>query len=212
MTTSHHPTEALLIQHAAGVLSEGRDLVLAAHVAVCHLCRSVVRRHEAIGGALLESLPAAAMDPTALDLALARLERPAPTEARKPSAPDDWIAFDSPAVAKAWKRRRWAAPGVWVAPIFRGPGRSRTYLLRVGPGMSVPRHRHRGCESVTVLKGAYDDRGSIHAPGDFALNDESVEHRPTVTSGEECVCLICTDAPLIARDWVGKLFQPFVRI
>ncbi|HEY5290156.1 MAG TPA: cupin domain-containing protein, partial [Caulobacteraceae bacterium] len=108
--------------------------------------------------------------------------------------------------------RRWAAPGVRVATVTRGPGKARTYLLSVASGMSVPRHRHEGVELVTVLKGAYSDRGDIHAPGDFAENDEAVDHRPTVTSDEECVCLICADAPLIALDWVGKVFQPLVRI
>jgi predicted ChrR family anti-sigma factor len=78
--------------------------------------------------------------------------------------------------------------------------------------MSVPRHRHRGAELVTVLKGAYDDRGSLHGPGDFAENDEDVDHKPAVTMDGECVCLICADAPLIPLDWVGRVFQPLVRI
>jgi putative transcriptional regulator len=78
--------------------------------------------------------------------------------------------------------------------------------------MSVPRHRHEGAELVTVLKGAFDDRGACHRPGDYSENDETVEHRPTVTRDGECVCLICADAPLIPLDWVGRLFQPFVRI
>lgn len=213
MTPSRHPSPDWLIEHATGALAPGKDLVIAAHVAVCRACRDETRMAEAVGGALIESLEPAEMGEDALARALASIEsRSQESPAARASVRPDWIAFSSPAVETAWKRRRWAAPGVWVAPVFRGPGTARTYLLRVAAGMSVPRHRHDGVELVTVLEGAYDDRGDIHAPGDFAANDETVDHRPTVTRDGECVCLINTDAPLIALDWVGKVFQPIVRI
>jgi putative transcriptional regulator len=65
---------------------------------------------------------------------------------------------------------------------------------------------------VFVLKGAFEDRGVIYRPGDFSESGESVVHQPRVTMDGECVCLIAADASLVARDWVGRLFQPFVRI
>lgn len=213
MTPRHHPSEDRLLDHAVGALSAGPDLVIAAHVAVCETCRSQVRSSEVVGGALLEALPPERLADEALAHALARIERPAkPAPLRPGPARPDWIAFSSPALESAWRARRWAAPGVWVSTIERGPGEARSYLLRVGAGMSVPRHRHRGAEMVCVLKGAYDDRGALHGPGDFAENDDAVDHRPTVTREGECVCLICADAPLVPLDWVGWLFQPLVRI
>jgi anti-sigma factor ChrR (cupin superfamily) len=33
-----------------------------------------------------------------------------------------------------------------------------------------------------------------------------------VAADGQCVCLISADGPLVARDWVGRLFQPFVGI
>lgn len=213
MTPRHHPSEDRLLDHAVGALSAGPDLVIAAHVAVCETCRSQVRSSEVAGGALLEALPPERLADEALAHALARIERPAkPAPVQPGPARPDWIAFSSPALESAWRVRRWAAPGVWVSTIERGPGEARSYLLRVGAGMSVPRHRHRGAEMVCVLKGAYDDRGALHGPGDFAENDDAVDHRPTVTREGECVCLICADAPLVPLDWVGRLFQPLVRI
>jgi putative transcriptional regulator len=213
MSPRHHPCEDRLLEHAVGALPVGRDLVVAAHVAVCETCRAEVRMSEAVGGSLLDALPPAPMADDSLAHALARIERPAPPApvASHPTPPD-WIAFGSPLLERAWRRRRWAAPGVWVSTVERGPGEARAYLLRVGAGMSVPRHRHRGAELVTVLKGAYDDRGDLHGPGDFAENDEAVDHKPTVTRDGECVCLICADSPLIPLDWVGRVFQPLVRI
>ena len=213
MSPHHHPCDDRLLEHAAGVLPTGRDLVVAAHVAVCAICRAEVLKDEAVGGALLEGLSPAPMADEALAHTLARIEQPAPpSPARESAVRPDWITFPSPSLEAAWRRRRWAAPGVWVAPVSRGPGTARTYILRVGAGMSVPRHRHEGDELVTVLKGAYGDRGEVHGPGDYAENDQAVDHRPTVTRDGECVCLICADAPLVPLDWVGRLFQPIVRI
>jgi putative transcriptional regulator len=209
----HHPSDERLLSYAAGTGTAGVDLVMAAHVGACRQCRGAVAMGEAVGGALLNALPPVPMDVDALTLALARIERPAgaPAPQNLPPQPD-WIEVPASVLRAAKQKRRWAAPGVWVAPISRGPGGARSYLLRVGAGMSVPRHTHRGAELVCVLKGAFTDRGDLYEPGDFSESDESVEHIPTVTPEGECVCLICADGALVPRDWVGRLFQPFVRI
>lgn len=214
MNLRHHPSHTFLVEHATGALDAGRALVVATHLRTCRACREEVALAEAVGGALLEALPGATMQPDALARALARIERPEPPPPPPPAvrARPDWIEVPTEVLHAAHRRRRWAAPGVWVAPVIRGPTRARTYLLGVAAGMSVPLHTHRGLEMVCVLKGAYTDGDVIHGPGDFAENDEGIEHRPKVTTDGECVCLIAADNPLVARDWVGRLFQPFVSI
>jgi putative transcriptional regulator len=209
----HHPDPALLLDFATGGLRHGPRLVVGAHLGVCDRCRREVEAAEQVGGALLEALAAAEMQGDALALALARIERPAPVDPLRDAPPrHDWIRTP-PAVLDAMaKRRRWAAPGVWVAPVARGPGPARVYLLGVSAGMSVPLHSHRGEEMLLVLKGGFADRGADFEPGDFAQNGESVEHRPRITDQGECVCLVAADGPLAPRDWVGRLFQPLVRI
>ena len=212
MTPVHHPDEGLLIDYAAGTLEAGAHLVIGGHLGACPACRATVEETEAVGGALLSALRPAALSADALALALARIERPAPAAAAPPKAPDDWIDIAPEALRAAAKRRRWAAPGVWVAPVTQGPGGARSYLLGVAAGMSVPRHTHRGSEMILVLKGAYADGDTRHGPGDFAINDDSVDHQPRTTEDGECVCLIAAEAALVPRDWVGRLFQPFVGI
>lgn len=211
MSPQHHPDDFRLLDYATGAMGPGGRLVIATHLNVCESCRRQVAEAEAMGGALLSTLPRASMRPDALALALARIERPAPAEPTWRDQPD-WISVPKEVLRAAQVRRRRAAPGVWVAPVTSGPGRSRSYLLGVAAGMSVPLHTHRGYEMVCVLKGGYEDRGIVHEPGDFTLNDDSVEHRPAVTAEGDCVCLIATEAPLVARDWVGRLFQPIVGI
>jgi len=209
----HHPSAERLIGYAAGTIAPGPHLVLATHLRACAACREEVALTESVGGALLSSLPPEAMAPDALAKALARIERPEPTRPGR-AAPlrPDWIEVPSLVLEAALRRRRWAAPGVWVAPIIGGPRGRRAYLLRVGAGMAMPLHTHRGSEMTVVLKGAFTDRGETIGPGDFVECDESVTHRPTALAGEECVCLAAVDESLIALDWMGRLFQPFVRI
>jgi putative transcriptional regulator len=212
MTPAYHPSSQRLIEFAAGSLNSERRLVVGAHVGVCPTCAREVAMAEAIGGVLLQGLPEAAMNSHALARALARIERPALAPSR-PTAPIvGWIDAPAAIVTAARRRRRWAAPGVWKAAVTGGPFGRRSYLLRVAAGMSVPRHTHRGAELVCVLKGAFEDRGVIYGAGDFCENDESVEHQPRVTADGECVCLAAVDASLVALDWVGKVFQPFVMI
>jgi putative transcriptional regulator len=212
MSPHYHPEAPLLLDYAAGSLGAGPRLVIAAHLGACRACAAAVASAEAVGGALLAAMPPVALRPDALALALARIERPDPPSPRPPASPPGWIEIPPDVVRAYTQRRRWAAPGVWVAPVSRGAGGKRCYLLGVAAGMSVPRHTHRGEEMVCVLKGAYADGDSRHGLGDFAVNDESVDHRPTVTADGECVCLVSADNALVARDWVGRLFQPFVGI
>jgi putative transcriptional regulator len=208
-----HPSEDLIFDFARGALEPGRGLVLATHLIACPDCRATARLAEAVGGALIDQLEPAALAPDALTSALARLDRPAPVATKSPAAPDDWIRVPPEVRLAARRNRRWAAPGVWVAPVTRDRRTgARSYLLGIGPGIAVPRHTHRGLELVCVLKGAYHDRGEIYGPGDFAESDEAIEHRPQVTMDGECVCFAAADNALVARDLIGRLMQPLVRI
>ena len=211
MAPSRHPEPDLLIDHAAGRLAAGQALVISAHLGVCAACRSDVRMAEAVGGVLLDDLAPVAMAADAMALALGRIERPVAAALATP-ARADWIAAPQAALYAARHRRRWAAPGVWVAPISKGPARLRTYLLGIGAGISVPRHTHRGAEMICVLKGAFHDGADVYGPGDFAFSDTDVEHKPMIPPSGDCVCLVAVEGALIPRDWVGRLFQPLVGI
>jgi putative transcriptional regulator len=211
MTPKHHPSEALLMDYAAGTLDAARDLVVGAHVASCEVCAREIALMETVGGAMLEALPPSPTTPGAMDELLGRIERPAPV-APSIDQKSDWIRVPTAVLEAARTRRRWAAPGVWVAPITGDRKAMRAYLLRIGKGMSVPRHTHRGAELVVVLKGAYADGEACHRAGDFAENAVELEHQPEATRDGECVCLIAAEGALVPRDWVGRLFQPFVGI
>lgn len=220
MNIKHHPSEALLIDYASGAMGPAQSMVIATHVHACPACRAQVEAAEAMGGALLESLPDAGLSSGALDRALAAIEQPEPemppARAQAPQ-PADWIKVP-PEVAEAARRKRWVAPGVWIAPIYaddRGrplKGQPLSYLLRVGAGMRMPEHTHKGCELTIILKGAFADGDSLFRPGDLAETNDDIQHSPHITGDGECVCLVACDHPLVVKETIGRLVQRYAGI
>jgi putative transcriptional regulator len=204
----------MILDLARGALAHGPQLVLRTHVGACADCAAALRLAEAVGGVLIDELAPTDMAEGALEKALAAIDAPPPSpQPPKAKQPIDWIHVPEEVLVAAERNRRWAAPGVWVAPIRRdGKSGARSYLLGIGPGIAVPRHTHRGSELICVLKGAFEDRGEIVRAGDLTDSDERVEHRPRVTMDSECVCLVAVDHALVPRDLIGRLMQPFVGI
>ena len=201
MSLAHHPSEELLLDLACGRLERGPGMVLQAHLQACPACRAETRRMEAVGGALLDALPAAAMDADALTRALARIETPAPPPRTAP------IEVDLPEFLAGERLgpRRWMAPGLWLRRLKPEPkSRFNTYLLHTSPGRRLSRHGHLGAEYVCVLKGAFSDATGRYGVGDFACGDQDLEHAPLAEPGEACLCLISTEGPL-------QMHSPFAR-
>jgi putative transcriptional regulator len=218
MSPQHHPDEEILCDHAMGRLTRGQGLVIEAHLAHCPLCRADVDGMEAVGGALLESLPEAQMDVDAFAKVMARVDAPEPPVA-EPQPPKRVLAdlqgVDVPAVLGAAPvgRKRWLAPGVWMRPVLSEQGgQSHTYLLRGAPGMQLITHGHTGREFTTVLKGAYSEATGRYGAGDFQFADQALDHGPFAEPGEECICLISAEGPMAMHGLIGKLMQPFIRL
>ncbi len=105
--TDHHPSPETLLAYAAGTLPWPHAIVVAAHLRHCPDCRALSAQLNAVGGALMEELPPASLDPDALDRTLARLDEPAPpTRTLTPTL-----------AGLATKRWQWVGPGVWLMPL-----------------------------------------------------------------------------------------------
>lgn len=204
MSATHHPSSDILTAYAAGALDPGFGLVVAAHVETCTQCRVTIGAFEAISGAALESLPVAPLAPDALARTMAALDAPAP----KPAV-DMRPFLDRLPV----KRKKWIAPGVWVAAVDtpHAPD-NRVYLLRVAAGCPTARHEHSGAEFCTVLKGAYRDELGLFRAGDFAAADGSVNHQPMIQGDEACVCLFATEGRLKPHGLLGRIAFGFADV
>ncbi len=212
-----HPPEDLLWDYHRGRLSPGMRLTVRTHTDLCPQCRSELRLFDAIGGALLEDVEGVAMSDNALDLALARIERPEePESSATVTHPGFLDGFDLPESLKAADipGRYWVAPGVWMAPVrFDEDSRgTKTYLMFVKKGMVMPEHTHRGREITLMLKGTFNDQNGSYGRGDFVLCDETIQHSPAVSADEDCLCLVAQEGLILPKTWLGKLLQPFARI
>jgi putative transcriptional regulator len=109
-----------------------------------------------------------------------------------------------------WK---WIAPSVHLRPIVLPyASNTRLFLLRSGPGTKMLQHTHTGLEMTCVLSGAFRQDGAHYGPGDFDLGDETIDHRPVVEPGQDCVCLVAMQGELQLKGLIGRIVQPFVRL
>lgn len=216
----HHPTEDILWDYYRGALKPGLALVVRSHLELCPDCRGDLALFDGIGAALLDQVEGVAMSDNALDLALARIERPEAPVSRPEKTVYKTPAFlngiDLPQALKdaRIRGRTFVAPGVWLARVDI-PGTARdhlTYLLRVPPGMAMPQHTHRGRETTVVLTGGFKDDRHSYGVGDFVCCDEEHCHSPETEADEDCICLIAQEQPIVPLTWLGRFLQPFARI
>lgn len=216
MTPRHHIGDDLLLSYAAGSLSEGWSLAVATHLAMCPVCRERLALAEAAGGQLLETLdakPEAAPEPGSWAAVRSRLgDAPAPVRKQPqtailPSPLRDYVGGDVDTI-------KWKALGKGAAQlrIRTGDGETQVRLLKIPAGKPVPEHSHSGRELTLVLCGAFDDGEERFARGDIEDADASVQHVPTATKDEDCICLAVTDAPLRFRSWIVRALQPILGI
>ena len=221
MTRRHHPAEDMLWDYYRGALKPGLALVVRSHLELCPHCRNDLALFDGIGAAMLDTLDGVALADNALDLALARIERP-DTPAASPSRPVhktpaflDGIDLPETLKGARIRGRTWVAPGVWLARVdVPGSGRDKdlTYLLHVPPGMAMPEHTHRGRETTVVLKGRFSDGKDTYEVGDFVCCDADDCHSPAVAEDGDCICLIAQEYPIVPKTWLGRVLQPFARI
>ena len=76
--------------------------------------------------------------------------------------------------------------GVEISPILTGE--PAVALLRYAPGAGVPRHLHRGLETILVLEGSQSDERGTYDKGSLVFNPAGTMH--SVWSAQGCVVLI----------------------
>lgn len=211
-----HPSDETLARFAAGNLGPGPSRVVAAHLENCSQCRLVVGRFEAVGGALLEELPASPLAPDGLARALAAIE-PGSTRAAKPAAagatrarPKLPAGLELPASLRDcdFGRWRWIAPGIRVSRATGAGARGGDLkLFRLAPGTKMPRHGHYGTEWTCVLSGSFDDGRARFRAGDIAEVDHDIDHQPIVDKDAECICLVAMEGRMKHHGIIGRLHQ-----
>ncbi len=218
MTMIHHADDATLMAYAAGAVTEGFSLVIAAHLEQCPRCRGRVGDAESLGGQLISALPKEEMSGGGLEEVWARIAADI-----QPEAPDsDRRAGSSgesgvlaPYLPDGLEGIHWRtlAPGIRQHQL-KGveSGRGTVRLLSIAPGTTIPHHTHGGSELTLVLQGSFTDEIGRFQPGDLADLDSSVHHQPVADTDKPCICLIATDQRLRFSDALSRILQPLIGI
>ncbi len=206
----HHTPDDLLASYAAGSLPHPYAVVVAAHISLCLECRAALEAHQAVGGAVLETVGQQSVSENLKSSILAQLDAPVTPE---PTFQRSGI-YPGPVVeALKGKPPRWASLGTGVRQSILSAGRSGSVrLLYIPPGQAVPDHSHNGLELTLVLQGSFSDETGRFGVGDLEVADQTLEHTPIADEGAPCICLAATDAPLRFTSLIPRLLQPLFRI
>lgn len=211
----HHPGEELLLALSAGRLPPAQAVVVGTHLEACATCRDRLHALQTVGGALLEQSEPLALDAGAWERTLARIDAPdeaPPPRAVRPHPPlPEGVAWPASLRGCDVSDWRWLGPGMRLARVTLPHDPQGTlYLLRIGPGRTLPRHTHRSIELTQVLCGSFDDGRAMFGPGDFDTADEQVHHQPSVRPDGPCVCLAYAGGPLRFEGRIASLIGGWV--
>jgi putative transcriptional regulator len=212
MTIKHHPTDITLGAFASGTLDEAHALVVATHISLCAQCRNATAEFECVAGEMLQELPPATMRPDALSRALTGLDDKQDKVAASASPKNSDIRLPAPLDAYDRGPWRWLGRGIQFCAVdVPADSDTRVFMLKAGPGIRLPHHKHTGTEWTCVFQGSFRHEGGHFGPGDFDEADENIEHRPVVGDGDVCICLVALQGKVQLQGWAGRLLQPLLR-
>jgi putative transcriptional regulator len=213
MSVRFHPSDETLARYAARTLSLGVEVVTAAHIAGCRHCTDLVGHFEAVGGALLDTMPETPVDNESLAHTFARIERQ--TEIRRQAKSAILKSPQRPAGlvlphaldrydAGPW---RWLGPGIHMSRVkMPKDAGSTVILLRVAANTPMPEHGHEGTEYTQVLSGSLLDSDQCARAGDFVEAGDDMHHQPVAGPDSDCICLAAVDGRLRANSFIGQAY------
>lgn len=208
MSIVHRPSDETLAAFAAGRLDEGLAVVVACHVEADPESRRRLRELEAVQGALLDRVEPIAMADAPRN-AGAVVKQAGSISRMAGSGPETGM----PQVLRPYGLGPWRPIGIRIAMRrIEVPGSgARVFMLRAGPGISLPHHRHTGFEWTTILAGAYEHEYGRYVAGDFDEADSEHDHTPRVDPVDGCTCIVAMTGSVQLQGWLGRLLQPLVR-
>jgi putative transcriptional regulator len=223
---NYHPADELLMQFAAGQLTNALGIQAACHLESCKKCRLKVRLYEQLGGDLIDISTPVELETNAKSRLLSNLQKQKNTATSLVS--DEQSAVYQQQIANANQRlpkplRRFV-PDYYENLPWAGFSKSiQSYDLpfsddqytarfyKIAAGKELPQHTHKGNEFTLVMSGSFSDLSGDYHPGDFVLADTSTHHQPRAHEREDCICFAVTDAPLKMTGFFGRMLNPFMK-
>ncbi|WP_371157700.1 ChrR family anti-sigma-E factor [Jannaschia sp. 2305UL9-9] len=220
MTTNHPINDDLLMGYAAGLLPQAYDLMVATAVSLDDDARARLSSFEAMGGCLLEEVEVAPLRDGCFDEIMGRIagtgrEDTVHTDVKTPRVDAVLPKPLREVLGGDVDVLRWRGVGMGVRQVMIAgddADEATARLLSIPAGQAMPDHGHSGTEITLVLKGAFIDGPDRYARGDVEIAGDDVEHMPVADLGEDCICLVVTDAPLRFNGLIPRIAQKFLNI
>jgi putative transcriptional regulator len=201
-----------IVSYASGALSEAHALVVASH---CHYhaeLQDKIVEAEDIGGALMENSKPSQVSNHLFDDLMNKIDQ-LPADFSQASNDNGLPAPLAEYLGKPLDQLKWSmmGPGLSQVRLWTGPNDERLWLLKAKGGAKVPTHDHNGLEMTLVLQGSYHVGSDCYNPGMIEIaDDDTKNHMPIIDKGDDCICLVVTEAPIKIHSFIGRLFQPFI--
>jgi putative transcriptional regulator len=232
---NYHPADELLMQFAAGQLTNALGIQTACHLESCKLCQHKARLYEQLGGDLIDISTPVEIDSNAKSRLLDNLHQHLNSDAKLDNSNDSGHA-SSPELDNAYREQIAHANQRLPKPLRRFvpdyydnlpwtgfsksiqsydlPFSDEQYTARfykIAAGKELPQHTHNGNEFTLVMSGSFSDLSGDYHPGDFILADTSTHHQPKAHDKEDCICFAVMDAPLKMTGFFGRMLNPFIK-
>jgi putative transcriptional regulator len=225
---NYHPADELLMQFAAGQLTNALGIQTACHLESCKLCQHKARLYEQLGGDLIDISTPVEVDTNAKSRLLDNLHRQLKPGAKVDDGSDEVASLYREQLANANQRlpkplQRFV-PDYYENLPWKGFSKSiQSYDLpfsddqytarfyKIAAGKELPQHTHNGNEFTLVMSGSFSDLSGDYHPGDFVLANTSTHHQPKAHNKEDCICFAVTDAPLKMTGFFGRMLNPFLK-
>ena len=212
---NYHPADELLMQFAAGQLTNALGIQTACHLEQCQQCRQKIATYEQLGGELLDFSQPVGLSDGLKDKLLAKIRSPEEKTASieelnyDPRIPRPLQRF----VPQYYEHLPWSglSKNIQSYDLPFSDDRFTARFYKISAGKELPQHTHKGNEYTLVLSGSFSDLTGDYHPGDFVLADTSTHHQPRAHDKEDCICFAVMDAPLKLTGLFGRLLNPFIR-
>lgn len=213
MTNTGIVPDEWVLSYAAGSLSEAHALVLASHIEYHPELQKKLADAEAIGGSLLNDNEPVQVSDDLWDNLMGHIDDEVQDEDENPvsvsNLPDSLARY----IGGGLDQLKWRTmgPGLSQVRLWTGPNDERLWLLKAKGGAKVPPHDHNGLEMTLVLQGSYIADGERYGAGQMEIaDDDTKNHCPQIEEGEDCICLVVTEAPIKLHSLIGRMVQPFI--
>ena len=213
-----HPNSDMLLKYAMGNTTEAESLIISCHIAFCPVCKSEIKKYEAIGGYyltnhkelsvsqdlwknIIEKIDITEQDEIQTNYVVHNIKSNlSPNQIKIPSSLSYYLKSDS-------KTSNWKSTinNVRYKDIHFKDKKISGKLLEIPANKSMPKHGHEALEATLVLHGGYSDEKGDYSKGDLVVASNEEVHSPVSADLTGCLCLVVYSGSLQFKGLLGSI-------